>query len=433
MKRVAILVAAVVFTLNLNIKVFATGVEDLNSAGVNQTTVGTETTQVSTASGVEQVIDNTSTATNINEETGIMPDSIFYLFDKAFDNIRLFLTFDEEKKIEILSQIADERLAESESMTQEEKYDLAKTAIEEFNNLITKASEELNVLVENNNEVIINEDKQMESTEVDLEHGEIKLENQEGDKLGELEKNILSKQLKSIEVLKKLSGKLEGNAKEVIEAVIEMQMAKKEAVAKMVEKRHELNAAREEYQLVKINLEAAKKAGDEEAIKVAEAALKEKQSLYQDAKAEFNVAFKEKKELKNDLKKNTKKVEKKKAEASKVEDDKLTSEESTPEVTEQSTVATPEEKTIKSENTNTENNIKDKKIKEDAVKKVKEEPIKKEESVKKVEPKLENKEIKNESIKDTEKKVKDEIKEKVKEEIKEKVNEIKEKKENKKN
>ena len=417
MKRVAILVAAIAFTLNLNMKVFATGVENLNNTQVNQTTVSAETTQVNTTSEAEETVDNISVDTDISAETGIMPDSIFYLFDKAFDNFKLFLTFDDEKKIEILSQIASERLAESENMTQEEKYELAKVTIEEFNKLITKASDELNVLVENNNNVIINEE--IENIEVDLEAGEIKLENPEGDKLGELEKDILSKHLKSIEVLKKLSEKLDGNAKEVIEAVIEMQLAKKEAVANMVEKRHELNAARQEYQLVKINLEAAKKAGDAEAIKAAEEVLKEKQGLFEDAKEEFNIAFKEKKELKNDLKKITKKVEEKKEDKNVEQDDKLTKEKNNEKATKQAITVDTEEKIAKNENKNAVSNIEAKKVKEEVKKSA--------EVTKETKEKLDDKEVKYEDIQEKDKKIK--------EEIKEKMIEIKdnEKKENKKN
>lgn len=428
MKRVAILVAAVAFTLSINIKVFATGVENLNNTQVNQTTVGAETTQGNTTNETGQVTNSTSTDTNINEvannDTGIMPDSIFYFLDKAFDNIRLFLTFDDEKKIEILSQIADERLAESESMTQKEKYDLAKSTIEEFNNLITKASDKLNKLVEDNNNVISNEDKEMENKEVDLEHGEIKLEDTEGDKLSDLQKDILSKNLKSIEVLKQLSDKLDGNAKKAIEAVIEMQIAKKEALANMVEKRHDLNAARQEYQLGKINLEQAKKSGDEEAIKAAEEVLKEKQSLYKDAKEEFKLAFEKKKEVKDDLKKNAKKADKKKVEnkqdeAKKVKDKNEDQDNKLIEQVNNKEVISTEEKVAKDENKNT--------LSSTEVKKVEEKTIKKAEEIRKENmQKLENKEIKNEDIKEKDKKIKEEIREKISEN-KEKDNDKKEK------
>lgn len=467
MKRVAILVAAIAFTLSINTKVFATDVQNLNSTQVNQTVVGTEGTQENTTSVEGEAVDSTNTDTNapvegtdststdtsVNEVTnndgGIMPDSIFYFFDKAFDNLRVFFTFDDEKKIEILSQIADERLAESESMTQAEKYDLAKSAIEEFNNLVTEASDKLNVLVEDNNNAISDQDKEIESTEVDLEHGEIKLDDAEGDKLGDLEKNILSKQIKSIEVLKKLSEKLDGNAKEVIDAVIEMQVAKKEAVANMVEKRHELNSARQEYQLVRINLEQAKKSGDEEAIKAAEEVLKEKQESYKDAKEEYKVAFEEKKELKNDFKKNAKKIDKKKVEnnqeeTNKVEEDKndeqVTTQVSSGDVTEQATEAISAQKeSIKDGQaiSNTEvkkveevKKAKEEYKREDEAKKAKIEAVKRAEEIRKeTETKLENKENKYEDIKEKDKKIK--------EEIKEKSNELKkidnEKKDNRKN
>ena len=455
MKRVAILVAAIAFTLSINMKVFATDVQNLNSTQVNQTVVGTEATQENTTNVVGEAVDSTNTDTNVpveavdststdgsvnevtNNDGGIMPDSIFYFFDKAFDNLRLFFTFDDEKKIEILSQIADERLAESESMAQAEKYDLAKSTIEEFNNLVTEASDKLNVLVEDNNNVISDQDKEMENTEVDLEHGEIKLDDAEGDKLGDFEKKFLSKQIKSIEVLKKLSEKLDGNAKEVIDAVIEMQLAKKETVANMVEKRHDLNTARQEYQLVRINLEQAKKSGDEEAIKAAEEVLKEKQNSYKDAKEEYKIAFEEKKEIKSDFKKDAKEVDKKKVEKSKnksnkVEEDKndekdnkVTTQVSSGEVTEQANeVVSTQEEGIKDgqaiSNTEVKKAEEVKKAKEeykreDEAKKIKAETVKKAEEAKKNKVKLENKEIKSEKIKEADKKIKEEIKEKLNE------------------
>ncbi|MCB2339336.1 DUF5667 domain-containing protein [Clostridium estertheticum] len=49
---------------------------------------------------------------------------------------------------------------------------------------------------------------------------------------------------------------------------------------KELEKGNKLDATRQEYQLVKVSLEQAKKSGDVVAIRVAEELLKEKQSLY---------------------------------------------------------------------------------------------------------------------------------------------------------
>ena len=228
MKKVAILVAAIAFTVSIGTKVFATGVEN--------------STNISKDTSINEVV---------NKDTGIMPDSILYIFDKAFDNLRLFLTFDDAKKIEIISQIENERLDEYDSMTEKQKYDLAKNIVKD---------------------------------------------------------------------LEKLSNKLDGNEKQTIE----MQAAKKEAVANMVEKRHMLNTARQEYQLVKINLEQVKKSGDEVAIKAAQEQLKVKEDLYKVAKEQFNVAFEDMKELIGQ--KSDKKSGNKEEQANKVEEAKLVKE-----------------------------------------------------------------------------------------------------------
>ncbi|MBU3156155.1 DUF5667 domain-containing protein [Clostridium estertheticum] len=155
MKRVGILVAAIVFTISINTQVFAIGVENSNS---------------------------TSNEININEiankETKIIADSIFYFINKGLDNLKLFLNLEDVKKTEIILQIENERLARCDDMTDKEKYELAKDMIKEL------------------------------------------------------------------------------------------------------EKGNKLSATRQEYQLVKVSLEQAKKSGDEVAIKVAEELLKEKQSLY---------------------------------------------------------------------------------------------------------------------------------------------------------
>lgn len=126
MKRVAILVATIAFTVSINTQVFATGVQNVNS---------------------------TSPKTNINEvinkETGIIPDSMAYFIDMAFDNLKIFLTFDDAKKEEIISQIAKEKLAEYDSMTAKEKYDLSQKIIKD----IDKLSSKLDVLQEDKNDV----------------------------------------------------------------------------------------------------------------------------------------------------------------------------------------------------------------------------------------------------------------------------------------
>lgn len=201
MKKVAILVAAIAFTVSINTKVFATGVEDSTNKQVNPTTEITET------------------------QKGIMPDSMFYFFDKAFDNFRLFLTFDDAKKEEIITQIANERSAEYESMTVKEKHDLAQNIIKE----LEKLSEKLDVLEEDKIE-----------NDVNIEH--------------------------------------------------------KKAVVLMVEKRHDLNAARQEYQAAKVALKHTEKAGDQTAKEAATAAVATAKGLYEVAKDEFDKAFDEMKE-----------------------------------------------------------------------------------------------------------------------------------------
>ncbi|WP_298841773.1 DUF5667 domain-containing protein [Clostridium sp.] len=183
MKRVAILVAAIAFTISVNTQAFAIGVENSNN--------------ISNETNINEVV---------NKETEIMADSILYFIDRGLDNLKLFLKFDNIKKTQIILQIEDEKLAEYDDMTVKEKYYLANDMIRE---------------------------------------------------------------------LGKLNDKLDGNEHETNET----QIVKRKVIANKVEKTQLLNDAKQEYQLVKISLEQAKKSGDAVAIKVAEELLKEKQSL----------------------------------------------------------------------------------------------------------------------------------------------------------
>ena len=368
MKKVAILVAAVAFTLSLNMRVFATGVENLSNTEVNEATVITETVQEDPTEETEAVVGDTSTDIgideDINEDAGVLPDSIFYILDKAFDNFRLFLTFDDEKKMEIISQIADERLAESETMTKEEKYDLATSTMEEFNNLITKATDELE------NEEISNEE--IDNDEIDNE--EISTDEIEND---EIENDEID------------NDEIDNEEKEISE----LQLAKKAAVSNMVEKRHELNTARQENQVAMVDLKKTEKFKDEEAITAAEDELNTKEILYNEAKEAFYIAFAQFKETRN----SEVKVEEVNANiASETKEEVIITEEKVEEEkVEEEKEKVEEVEEVKIEELKEAKEIKAKKVRE--IKEVKE--AKEIREVKEVKEKLEKKETRNENEK----------------------------------
>lgn len=96
MKKMAVLVAAVLVLTGFSTKAFAAEVT-------------TQTTQT---------IQTTSSAVSYKEAAGITPDSLLYTIDKAVDQLRLVLANTAEKQAAVNADIAKERLGESEVMTE---------------------------------------------------------------------------------------------------------------------------------------------------------------------------------------------------------------------------------------------------------------------------------------------------------------------------
>ncbi|KAJ53092.1 hypothetical protein BD780_003694 [Clostridium tetanomorphum] len=225
--------------------------------------------------GTVLAADETSFQTN----AGITPDSIFYPIDQAIDNLKLNFTNSEEGKIELLSEIAEERLGESEILSEKGKDELASKPLEEFNDKLTEATDSLNNAINNNEKSV-----------------------EENTKLEDLQDKINLKQKNSIEVLKKIQAKLGENAKETINKVIEMQTAKKEAVDAMIKQRHVFNDVKKEVNLLKVELKKAEKSKNEEAIETLQTELKEKQAQFEIEKGKLEVAIKNKKDVTKKMK-----------------------------------------------------------------------------------------------------------------------------------
>ncbi|WP_406542552.1 DUF5667 domain-containing protein [Clostridium ljungdahlii] len=144
-------------------------------------------------------------AATLTGQAGITPDSILYSADKAVDNLKVTLSSSEEDKANTLSEIAEERLGESEVMTSEDKQDLANTALTDYENTMNEAQTKIEDAV----------DKTQTSGDED------KLKDVEN-----IESKIIDKQKNSLAVLSKLQDKLPDKAKATVAKVIEMQTAK---------------------------------------------------------------------------------------------------------------------------------------------------------------------------------------------------------------
>ena len=202
MKKIAILVASVLVLGGFGTRTFA--------AGTN-----TQTTQPA------------DTVVSYKEAAGVTPDSLLYIIDKAIDDLRVVLASSEEKEAAVNADIAEERLGESEVMTEEGKVELAQKALEEYNEKITEAAAKLQA-------VVVNLGATAE------ENADDKLEQS----IADLEKAIQAVQEKSLVVLDSLKGLVAEESVEAVEEVIEEQTAHKEAVASFVAERHEFNAVK---------------------------------------------------------------------------------------------------------------------------------------------------------------------------------------------
>jgi hypothetical protein len=198
---------------------------------------------------------------SFKEEAGITPDSMLYPVDKIIDEASVALTFDEEKKVEVLTEIAEERLGESEVMAEEGKQDLVEEALAEYEENMNEAVEVLDNIIEgaqkeDEKDVLVDETTEL----TDEELADIEKEQDEIEKLNEL---LTQQQEKSIEVLEELQDTVSDEAKTKLEQVIEMQVAKKEAVAKLVQKRHEFNEQKKALNMAKVQFKKASKTGVE--------------------------------------------------------------------------------------------------------------------------------------------------------------------------
>jgi hypothetical protein len=261
MKKIAILVASVLVLGGFSTRTFAAGV-------TTQTTEPTES------------------AVSYKDEAGITPDSLLYVIDKAVDDLRVVLAGSEEKEAAVIADIAEERLGESEVMTEAGKVELAQKALEEYNKAITEAAAKLQ-------EVVVNlGTTSEESSEAAVEENtDSKLEQS----IVDLEKAIQGVQEKSLVVLSSLKDVVAKDSVEAVEDVIEEQTAHKEAVANFVAERHEFNAAKKALNMAKVALKKVEKGGSEEAVKAAQDKLTAAQTEYVTAQTELHAAFQAKK------------------------------------------------------------------------------------------------------------------------------------------
>ncbi len=108
-----------------------TGTSTETETGTEIGTVTEETeTETDEATGDEAETDTDVAAPGA--EAGVTPDSWFYSFDRAMEQVQLFLAQGEVAKTALLEKLAAERLAEAEQMLGAEQQELAQQMLNEF-------------------------------------------------------------------------------------------------------------------------------------------------------------------------------------------------------------------------------------------------------------------------------------------------------------
>src|SRR5690554_5271414 len=88
---------------------------------------------------------------DIRSTAGITPDSIIYKVDRYVEKIQLVFTGDAVKHAAILTQLAEERLAEAQVMSEEGKMELAQQAANEYTETVDIATESIQEMVDEAN------------------------------------------------------------------------------------------------------------------------------------------------------------------------------------------------------------------------------------------------------------------------------------------
>ncbi|MDW7673641.1 MAG: DUF5667 domain-containing protein, partial [Bacillota bacterium] len=125
-----------------------TTIELVEEASADVTTQESDATdeEEATEEAEESVATNDETTTeeaaeSTTTEVSITPDSLLYPVKRLIESVRVALTFTEEGKAELLIEFANERLAEAQIMTEQNKLELAEKVIQVYAKTIAKAND----------------------------------------------------------------------------------------------------------------------------------------------------------------------------------------------------------------------------------------------------------------------------------------------------
>lgn len=233
-------------------------------------------------------------ADSLKVAAGVTPDSIIYSVERAVEDIQLVLTRDDVEKAELLTQNAQERLAETQAMDDDNKVELAQKAAEDYTETIEKANEQIQNMVDNDEDDEEDSQNSEVTTDTTVDDGNVINE-----KLAELLEKNVELQKKSVDVLAALLEKLPEESRQAITAVIVKQVVHTEAVRNFVEAKKAYNDGTKAIKEAEKALRDAQKSGEQEKISEAEAALDQAKAVLEGLAETKSQAWKAKKDVKS--------------------------------------------------------------------------------------------------------------------------------------
>lgn len=175
----------------------------------------------------------------IQDDAGITPDSPLYPVERLIENIQIALTFSAEGKAELLIEFANERLAEAQIMTEQNRQDLVHKVMKVFAKTIEIANNKAKEAAENDKDVT----------------------------------NIIEKieviETEASSILIKATGVIPEEAAETLKEAISVEVKKTLAVKAFAVAKANFFEAKKQFEAAKEEFKKAQETGDETEIQVA--------------------------------------------------------------------------------------------------------------------------------------------------------------------
>ena len=178
------------------------------------------------------------------EEDVVTPDSFLYSFKVFFEEVKLFFTFDDEKKAELLAQLASERLLEADFVAEKGDLELVKELIKAYEEKVAALEEltkENESVTEDTYDSVIDETYDADS--VIEETYEEDIDGSENESEDTVDSVVYKYKLKNIAALTKVCNKVPDHVKPIILRNIQKAIEKRDAhIAKKIQKQYKKTA-----------------------------------------------------------------------------------------------------------------------------------------------------------------------------------------------